>query len=328
MQMGRWFGYRPRYADLCRVYTTPYLYGAFQEIALAMDDLRADLDQMADAGKTPEDFGLRVRTPSDGLLITAVNKIRRGEEVSVRFAGSLVQSLEIARTGARADESRENTGKFIRSLGVPEREVRGAPSSHFLWRGKTAQEVLEFLSGYDAFSTPSFNGRCEALRRYVREQVEKGELTEWAVAVISKQGLKQIAIGDLSIPLVNRTPRETPDPTRYSTQAVVGGRADEAIDLSTAEFEQAIAGSPTDPKKADGRPDLPSQAQIRDVRPEKRGLLLIYLLKDPVDQVEFIPAVAVSFPDSDTAQPLAYTVNEVWQQEYGLVEDMVDGEVA
>ncbi len=325
MQMGRWFGYRPRYADLCRVYTTPYLYTAFQEIALAMDDLRADLDQMADAGKTPEDFGLRVRTPSDGMLITAVNKIRRGEEVSVRFAGSLVQSLEIARTGAKADEIRENTSKFIGSLGAPERQVRGALSSHFLWRGKTVSEVLEFLSGYEAFSTPSFNGRCEALRRYIREQAGKGELTEWTVAIISKQGTNQITLGDLSIALVDRKRRETSDPTRFSTQAVVGGRADEAIDLSLAEFEQAIQGSPADPKKPGGRPELPSQAQIRDTRPAERGLLLIYLLKDPEDQVEFIPAVAISFPESETAQPLAYTVNQVWQQEYGLTEDTVDG---
>src|SRR5439155_26038520 len=44
MQMGRWFGYRPRYADLCRVYTTPALYSAFREIALAMEELRSDLD--------------------------------------------------------------------------------------------------------------------------------------------------------------------------------------------------------------------------------------------------------------------------------------------
>ena len=63
------------YADLCRVYTTPTLYSAFREIALAMEDLRADLDLMADTKKTPLDFGLRVRTPQDGLVITSANKI-------------------------------------------------------------------------------------------------------------------------------------------------------------------------------------------------------------------------------------------------------------
>jgi hypothetical protein len=327
MQMGRWFGYRPRYADLCRVYTTPYLYAAFQEIALAMDDLRADLDQMAEAGKTPRDFGLRVRTPSDGLLITAVNKIRRGEPVSVRFAGSLVQSLEIPRSGAKADEVRANTKRFIRSLGSPNRQVRGTPSSHFIWPGKPVSEVLEFLSGYEAYSTPSFNGRCEALRRYIREQVGKGELTEWTIALVSKQVANQIKIGELSVSVVDRKERESPDPTRFSTQAVVGGRADEAIDLSVDEFQLAIRNSPADPKRPSGRPELPSQEAIREARPPGRGLLLIYLLKDPSNNVEFIPAVAVSFPESATAQPLAYTVNEVWRQEYGLVEDALDGDI-
>ena len=330
MQMGRWFGYRPGYADLCRVYTTPRLYMAFQEIALAMDDLRGDLDQMADAGKTPEDFGLRVRTPSDGLLITAANKMRLGEEVAVRFAGELVQSLEIARTGVRAEEIRENTRKFISSLGSPERHVRGAPSSHFLWRGRTAAEVLEFLSGYEAYSTSSFNSHCDALRRYIREQVGKNELTDWTVAVMSKQNGPQITIGNINPALVYRYRRNgATDPTRFSTKAVVGGRADEAIDLLEEEFEQAIRKSPPNAKKPSGRPDLPSMLQIRAARPAKRGLLLIYLLEDREgenNRIEFIPAVAISFPDSRTAQPLAYTVGEVWRQEHGFEDYVADGE--
>jgi hypothetical protein len=35
MQMGRWFGYRPGYLDLCRLYTTPDLIGWYRHIALA-----------------------------------------------------------------------------------------------------------------------------------------------------------------------------------------------------------------------------------------------------------------------------------------------------
>ena len=96
MQMGRWFGYRPGYVHLCRVYTTQGLYNSFSEIALAMDDLRADLDRMAAAGRTPMEFGLRVRIPSEGLLITAANKIRSGEPVQVRFAGARASSRDSA----------------------------------------------------------------------------------------------------------------------------------------------------------------------------------------------------------------------------------------
>ena len=63
MQMGRWFGYRPGYADLCRVYTTPWLQGAFREITLAFEELRESFDEMARAQRQPIDFGLKVRVP-------------------------------------------------------------------------------------------------------------------------------------------------------------------------------------------------------------------------------------------------------------------------
>jgi hypothetical protein len=332
MQMGRWFGYRPRYGDLCRVYTTPLLYETFREIALAMDDLRGDLDRMADAGKSPEDFGLRVRTPSDGLLITAANKIRRGEEVYVRFANSLVQTLEIARLGQRANEIRNATDRFVSSLvkthGVPDQPLRGKRTSHFIWTSVPVQEVLEFLSVYEAYSTPSFTARCDSLRRYIREQVTKDELREWTVVLISGSK-KPFNVGGIDVPLVKRKPRNIGRPDRFSTQVLVG-LADEAIDLNETEFDEAIWKSPVDPKRPGGRPELPAREEVRIARPAKRGLLLIYPLIDEAEgqQADFIPAIAISFPDSETATPLAYTVNEIWRQEYGLVEELTDGETA
>ena len=42
MQMGRWFGYRPGYLDLCRLYTTPELNEWFQYITEANEELRQD----------------------------------------------------------------------------------------------------------------------------------------------------------------------------------------------------------------------------------------------------------------------------------------------
>jgi hypothetical protein len=50
---------------------------------------------------------------------------------------------------------------------------------------------------------------------------------------------------------------------------------------------------------------------------------MLYLIRDPSpnDPVEFVPSAAISFPESATAQPLAYTVNETWRREYGLFDE-------
>jgi hypothetical protein len=50
MQMGRWFGYRPGYVDLCRLYTSTELQEWYQHITLASEELRLEFDRMASAG--------------------------------------------------------------------------------------------------------------------------------------------------------------------------------------------------------------------------------------------------------------------------------------
>ena len=311
MQMGRWFGYRPRYIDLCRVYTPNALYRAFREIALAFDDLRQDLDYMADVNRTPEEFGLRVRTPSDGLLITAANKIRRGQNVAVRFAGTHVQALDIAREGERADENRAAVRRLIEGLGPSTREVRGRKTAHHLWHDAPVERVLDFLGNYEAFSSPCFYGRCEPLRRYIHEQVSHDELTSWTIVVVSKgQPKQEVSIGALNIGLVLRKESENSTVDRFHTQGVVGS-ADEALDLSADEFDRARGGD-TQPKRESARTHRPSQ----------RGLMLLYLIEDAdSDSNHFVPSVAVSFPQSSTAKPLTYTVNEIWLAKRGLVPD-------
>ena len=60
MQMGRWFGYRPGYLDLCRLYTTADLTRWYRHIALASTELKLEFEHMAAIGATPRDYGLRV----------------------------------------------------------------------------------------------------------------------------------------------------------------------------------------------------------------------------------------------------------------------------
>ena len=83
LQMGRWFGYRPGYVDLCRLYTTDELRDFYCHITMATEELRQEFDLMATRGMTPSDFGLRVRSHPAGLVITATNKMRNGTPMSV-----------------------------------------------------------------------------------------------------------------------------------------------------------------------------------------------------------------------------------------------------
>lgn len=76
MQMGRWFGYRREYADLCRIYMTKTSQKWYSYIAKATEELKSSVVRMVNENKTPIDFGYKVRNDKVTLLVTAKNKMR------------------------------------------------------------------------------------------------------------------------------------------------------------------------------------------------------------------------------------------------------------
>ena len=105
MQMGRWFGYRPGYIDLCRLYTTKELHGFFVDISRATEDLVRQINYMCDVVKqTPSEFGLGVESNPD-LLITSKNKLRRGKEMKRDFSAHLSQTRVIDIDGNQYDDN-------------------------------------------------------------------------------------------------------------------------------------------------------------------------------------------------------------------------------
>ena len=62
MQMGRWFGYRDGFTDLCRIYTTQQLLDWYRFISTANQELWSLFEEMENTpNMTPINFGLKVR---------------------------------------------------------------------------------------------------------------------------------------------------------------------------------------------------------------------------------------------------------------------------
>ncbi|TCL58879.1 Z1 domain-containing protein [Kineothrix alysoides] len=93
LQMCRWFGYRPRYQDLCRIYMSQASIDCFGSVLDAVRDLKEQFREMELQGKKPEDFGLMVKespaTLETTLLVTARNKMRNTQvfEHYVNYGG-------------------------------------------------------------------------------------------------------------------------------------------------------------------------------------------------------------------------------------------------
>lgn len=89
LQMCRWFGYRPNYDDLCRVYLSQENIDRFDAVLDAVEDLKQQFSEMERQNKKPKEFGLMVRECPDSLdttmLITARNKCKATETIEYRL---------------------------------------------------------------------------------------------------------------------------------------------------------------------------------------------------------------------------------------------------
>ena len=96
MQMGRWFGYRPGYLDLCRLYTTSEMVEWFSHITDAAEELRAEFDMMEASGATPKQYGLKVAS-HPVLMVTSRVKMRSARSLWLSFSGQLVETIALYR---------------------------------------------------------------------------------------------------------------------------------------------------------------------------------------------------------------------------------------
>lgn len=330
MQMGRWFGYRPMYLDLCRLYTSTELMRWYVHITLANEELREMFDDMARRRRTPQDYGLRVRTHPAGLLITAAVKMRNGLRVKLSYEGDISETVVF--DDSQSEHNRKVISTFIDSLGPSETAKKESPT----WRGVSAEMVVNTLRDFKVPESGPHKARPSLICEFIQKHVAAKELTSWTVALISNSTLSANRI-NFAGHNVGLTERSALAPGLEETSFSLGrlvNPPDEKIGLSEQQLDEAMARTLAayrrDParthyKRKDVEPTSPSGLSLRSVRPASEALLLIYPLRplkaganEPL--VPDLPVIgfAVSFPSEMTPQTIDYVVNNIyWTQEYG-----------
>lgn len=305
MQMGRWFGYRSGYEDLCRIYTTKELQDWYTAIASAAVELTEEFEAMVTRGATPETYGLRVKSHPD-LMITSQVKMRNGETLLISYEGTISESTVFAFDNGTLRRNLDLTDAFVRNLGaasLPESVDRGHQ-----WNKVDGDRVANFLEGFSTHErAPRANGR--RLAEYVRNQIAEGELTQWTVYLASRPAagdsgssddeggataphgsegdpVTPFEIGGQRINLTHRKPNSYQRDSHFSVRRVVSP-SHESRDLTSEEEGEAVrltadfrrAAGRSTPGGDAGAGQLSGKA-IRLSRPKIRGLLILYPL-DP-----------------------------------------------
>jgi hypothetical protein len=321
MQMGRWFGYRNGYLDLCRIYATNEIFTNFGLIALAEKDLREQFTKMAHAKKTPKEFGLYVLQSPGRLIVTNRGKSRHSTNLNISFKGS---GPEITRFMPSQRLHNWNAlTEFIEQLDKNGSTEKNTHNIH--WKNVPREIIRSFLGNYSGHVDQQQT--TSALQAFIKDQDDASLLKEWDVVCIKnvkKKPQEERYITTSSqkhtLHVVQRKASDY-DANKLSVKRI-GVPRDEMLDFDEVEVEAIKAKNKADNKILTG-------ADIREWRDGSRGLLLIYLIADKEGKIHPYGGTKdkhksdkpyygylVSFPDKGTFKTTAIVANGTWMNDY------------
>ena len=208
MQMGRWFGYRGRYRDLCKVWMPEESMSWYSYISMATDKLRDEVKRMQNADMTPKDFGLAVRSDIQGLFVTAKNKMRTAKdyETSVNISGEVVETRYVTAINNVLQLNLTATEELIsllrRKYEIHEKDP-GLALEHVQFLNVEKEIIIDYLSTYSVHPL-NIDFNVTELVNMFKEDTQR-VFEKWDIVIAKGRSSEPIvSFGGFSLPLVKR----------------------------------------------------------------------------------------------------------------------------
>ena len=333
MQMGRWFGYRDGYADLCRIYSQKELLNNYKHISHAFEEVKEMFKVMKAKKLTPRDFGLRI-LDCDGMMITSAMKSRYAGTHSLKYAGNTPQTTLFDSSIEVLKSNQKLLNDFIGGLTQNFSATYEARDKSHIWNKVKTSEILDFFKKYKGhFGQPNLNNSL--IVEYIEKQLNNipKELSEWTVVLFSLQNEDPLVvnhekvIGNNKIYPVTRGLVEDNEET-FNIKAI--------SDTKPAVYDFEIQEIQDFEKNNSNFSGDIYNLMGATLRPPERGLLVLYPFIPKFDKiinvslnkayqhrfksVEVIVGYRLHFPFSNTAKQISYKANTVMQK-LGIVND-------
>lgn len=286
LQMGRWFGYRPGYEDLPRIWMQASLAEEFKFLALVEEEIRQEMDHMERTKVTPRELGLQVRAHPGRLAIVARNKMQHTDVVSVSYSGKRLQTFIFDETDSGViGANYQAVSSFI---DVCKKKTPAVPSSkapRWLFADIPADVVVSLINSYQ-FHPDQQNMRPDHMAGWIKRAAPD---TQWNVVVIGSNKVQKrldgsiVELGDVDLGLsdrvraVNRAPLKNPPKGTANIKALLS-KSDWFADIEPAEVH-ALGELTSDPQA------------VRRKYCDGRGLVIIY----PISKDSIPMGVALKF---------------------------------
>lgn len=180
LQMCRWFGYRPKYEDLCRVYLSQINIDRFDAVLDAVADLKEQFAEMDRQGKTPREFGLMVKESPDSLettlLVTSRNKMYHTDtiEYHLNYGGVYADTSKLLKTPATNKHNLKAVSDFLGKISL--RKI----NDRYMQEGVSKFEIAELIKN---IKIPYVNKKFDT--EGLSEYIENSEIFPYWDVIIS-----------------------------------------------------------------------------------------------------------------------------------------------
>ena len=334
LQMGRWFGYRPHYDDLVKVWLTEEMIDWYGQITRASAELKEEIAKMRNAQQTPRDFGLRVRQDPGALIVTARNKMRTAGDITcpITVSGQILETPRLKASPEILEENERVFKAFVRDLAKNGERVEGEERAqgYLFWQHVRGPVIARLLDNFE--TNPwhlSYNGH--ALSEFVAAKEWKGG---WDVVLVNRgDGAAYpggLACGREILPMDCTEKRKILADQRMlsvsGTKVRVGRGGLTRIGLSKAQ----IAAVQNEFRKENRKKQVPDRAYLIEDRPP---ILMLHVLQAEYegtphpDLPAFLFALGVGFPRAEYETTTAkYKVNLVELRKWADIPDEFDEE--
>lgn len=337
MQTGRWFGYRPRFGDLVRIWVPEGTRDDFAHSAEVTNELRDSLLEMKARKLTPRDFGLRVRMHPDSVDIVAANKARHTEVVDVGpvvFEKKLVEAYLLSDDVGIRKANQDAVSELISSLGGKE-TVAKSSGNYDVWHGVPLDTVLDFFRRFRGHPDALWWGSSREGTPAIADQFTTAPGNEnWDVVLVGSGTGDPFDLGhgfSVKRSIRNKMGHKASDRLIKVSRRRVSTPGDLVSSLAVAER-----------REIEGESSRATSPQARALGRIDHPILMIYAIsapnpEQPTEDMDFarVPAgttlvtVAIAFPSMTQEeihvvanQGKKYRVNTVWWRNVnGYVDD-------
>ena len=150
MQMGRWFGYRKNYELLPRLWITDKTRQQFEFLAALDQELREEIQYMDITGRSPSDYGPKVKnSPKISFIrITSKNRMQAATEALMDYSGASNQTYLFDNDATTLRDNIRHTEDFIRRLGVEWHPENDYFPNNAVWKDINFVEIRKYVENF------------------------------------------------------------------------------------------------------------------------------------------------------------------------------------